>query len=84
VADIQHQTADTKPQQTWRGSILSDFNQALKALQTQTMWPEKATPSEDQPHSEDRRTGIDRRRFSYTDHVPDKRTGIDRRKMVGG
>lgn len=63
---------------------MSDFNQMLKGLQTQRMWLEKAAPAEQKPHNEDRRTGLERRRFSYTDHVPDKRSGLDRRKMVGG
>ena len=63
---------------------MSDFNEMLKALHMQRMWLEKATPSEHQPHREERRTGIERRRFSYTDHVPDKRSGLERRKMVGG
>lgn len=27
----------------------------------------------------DRRSGIDRRRFSYSEHIPERRSGIDRR-----
>jgi hypothetical protein len=26
-----------------------------------------------------RRSGIDRRRFSYSDHIPERRSGLDRR-----
>jgi hypothetical protein len=33
------------------------------------------------PEDDDRRTGIERRRFSYSDHIPDKRSGIERRKI---
>ena len=56
----------------------------LKGLPTQKMWLEKATTNEQKACNEDRRTGLERRRFSYTDHVPDKRSGLDRRKLVGG
>ncbi|MBW2411081.1 MAG: hypothetical protein JRF72_14870 [Deltaproteobacteria bacterium] len=55
-----------------------------KGLKTQKMWLEKEKTNEQKPRNEDRRTGLERRRFSYTDHVPDKRSGLDRRKMVGG
>ncbi len=30
----------------------------------------------------DRRTGLDRRHFSYTDHIPERRSGQDRRTGV--
>ena len=63
---------------------MSDLNQMLKNLQTHQMWLDKAATIEQEPHIEDRRTGLERRRFSYTDHVPDKRSGMDRRKVVGG
>ena len=31
------------------------------------------------PDNGGRRTGIDRRRFSYSDHIPERRSGEDRR-----
>ena len=63
---------------------MADFNAMRKGLQTQKMWLEKKITNEEKPCNEDRRTGLERRRFNYTDHVPDKRSGLDRRKMVGG
>ncbi len=61
-----------------------DFNEMLKGLPTKKMWLEKAATNAQKARNEDRRTGLERRRFSYTDHVPDKRSGLDRRKLVGG
>ena len=63
---------------------MSDFNEMFKNLELQKIWSQKAIRSEFQTDSKDRRTGIERRRFSYTDHVPDKRSGFDRRKMFEG
>jgi hypothetical protein len=61
---------------------LSDFkknNTALKAKkQTTEKMSNPVIPAED----EDRRTGIERRQFSYSLHVPDMRSGIDRRNQL--
>jgi hypothetical protein len=32
------------------------------------------------PENDDRRSGIDRRRFSYAVYIPERRSNIDRRK----
>lgn len=32
------------------------------------------------PDNDDRRSGIDRRRFSYAVYIPERRSNIDRRK----
>jgi len=53
------------------GVILSDMNR-----------DQRHNPAKTKNESEDseRRLGIERRRFSYSNHVPEKRTGSDRRK----
>ena len=61
---------------------MADLNRMFKNIELQKMWTQKAIRSEFQTDSKDRRTGIERRCFNYTDHVPDKRSGIDRRKML--
>lgn len=35
------------------------------------------------PHKGNRRTGIDRRQFSYTHYLPERRDGNDRRRDDG-
>jgi hypothetical protein len=60
---------------------LSDFNENNKTMKDN----EQTTGERSNPVSpaevEDRRTGIERRQFSYSLHVPDKRSGIDRRRQ---
>jgi hypothetical protein len=61
---------------------LSDCNENNNALKVNKQTTEKMSnpviPAED----EDRRTGIERRYFSYSLHIPDKRSGIDRRNQL--
>jgi hypothetical protein len=36
------------------------------------------------PANDDRRSGIDRRKFSYAVYIPERRSNIDRRKGLDG
>ena len=38
---------------------------------------------QDEAEKVDRRTGAERRRFSYSAYIPERRTGLDRRKETG-
>ena len=59
---------------------MSDFNEMYNALRFQKNISENLAYLEYDPQDDDRRSGIERRRFSYSDHIPDKRSGIERRK----
>ncbi len=61
---------------------MSDFNEIYRALQLKKKIPGELSSLLVQPEDEDRRTGIERRRFTYSQHVPDKRSGVDRRRIL--
>ena len=44
-----------------------------------TMAAEKTSDKSD-PAKDDRRSNVDRRRFSYTEYIPERRSNGDRRK----
>ena len=44
-----------------------------------SMATEKTSDKKDS-HKEDRRSNVDRRRFSYTEYIPERRSNGDRRK----
>ena len=44
-----------------------------------SMTPEKTSDNRDSM-KEDRRSNVDRRRFSYTEYIPERRSNGDRRK----
>ena len=61
---------------------MSDFNEIYKALQLDKKIPEKLSNTASRPEEKERRTGLERRRFVYSQHVPDKRSGLDRRNIL--
>jgi len=61
---------------------LSDFNEIYKALQLEKKIRRKLSNTPYQPEEKERRTGLERRRFVYSQHVPDKRSGLDRRNIL--
>jgi hypothetical protein len=61
---------------------LSDFNENNNAMKVNKQTTEEKSKPVSPAEDEDRRTGIERRQFSYSLHVPDKRSGIDRRKQL--
>ena len=61
---------------------MSDFNENNTAMKVNKQTTEEKSKPVGPAEDEDRRTGIERRQFSYSLHVPDKRSGIDRRKQL--
>ena len=60
---------------------MSDFNEMYNALRFKKNTSENLPYLDDDSEDDNRRSGIERRRFSYSDHIPDKRSGIERRKI---
>ena len=44
-----------------------------------SMSAKKSSDKKD-PNKDDRRSNVDRRQFSYTEHIPERRSNEDRRK----
>ena len=60
---------------------MSDFNEMYNALRFKKSTSENLPYLNYDPEDDDRRSGIERRRFSYSDYIPDKRSGIERRDI---
>ena len=62
-----------------RGVILSDFKKADSVLKAEKQKTDEISNPLNPAGNKDKRTGIERRKFTYSVHLPDKRSGIDRR-----
>ena len=62
-----------------RGVILSNFKKDNNALKADKQKTEEILNPLNPAEDKDKRTGIERRKFTYSLHLPDKRSGIDRR-----
>ena len=65
-----------------RGVTLSKFKKKYNALEADKQETEEMSNPLSPAEDKDRRTGIERRQFSYSLHIPDKRSGIDRRRHL--
>jgi hypothetical protein len=54
-------------------------NNQMEACMALSMSAKKTSDKKDKA-KEDRRSNVDRRRFSYTEHIPERRSNDDRRK----
>ena len=58
---------------------MTDFSEMYNALRLKKSTSGNLAYSDYDSEDDDRRSGIERRRFSYSEHIPDKRSGIERR-----